>query len=228
MQNTGDSRVTPAVTALSPAVFYNCAMNTSRLTAPALGAVAAVIVAGCGGTAPKAPPSPSASIKDPKQAAYKFSACMRAHGLSSFPDPVVHQTGNSVSIGIRVDPTITGSPAFKSAQQACQGIMPGPTSPAQQAAQQHLKAEHLLSFARCMRARGVTSFPDPDAQGNIRPQLLAAAGVDLHAPNVIASARACVPASDGELSQATISQATGSGGGSSGGGSSGGGSSGGG
>ena len=72
-----------------------------------------------------------------------------------------------------------------------------------------------------MRAQGVTNFPDPNAQGQLRPQQLAAAGVDLHAPNVIASARACVPASDGAVSQAAISQATGSGGGSSSGGSSG-------
>ena len=110
-------------------------MHISKLTVPALGALTALFVAGCGGTAPKAPPSSSASIKDPKQAAYKFSACMRAHGLTSFPDPVVHQNGNSMSIGIRVDPTITGSPAFKSAQTACQSIMPGPMSSAQMAAQ---------------------------------------------------------------------------------------------
>jgi hypothetical protein len=94
-------------------------------------------------------------------------------------------------------------------------------SSAQQAAQQHLKAEHLISFARCMRARGVTSFPDPNAQGQLHPEQLAADGVDLHAPNVIAAARACVPASDGAVSQAAISQATGSGGGTSSGGSSG-------
>jgi hypothetical protein len=213
MQNAGDSRVTAAVTAVSPAVSYNSGMDISKLTVPALGALAAVIVAGCGSTAPKAPATSSSSIKDPQQAAYKFSACMRAHGLTSFPDPVVHQSGNSISIGIRVDPTITGSPAFKSAQQACQGIMPGPMSSSQQAAQQHLKAEHLISFARCMRAHGVTSFPDPNAQGDLNPQIIAAAGVDLHAPNVIASARACVPASDGTVSQAAVSQATGSGGG---------------
>lgn len=196
-------------------------MPTPKLATPLLGALTAVIVAGCGGTTPKAPTSSSGSIKDPKQAAYKFSACMRAHGLSNFPDPIVHQTGNSMSIGIRIDPTISGSPAFKSAQSACQSIMPGPGSPAQQAAHEHLKAEHLISFARCMRAHGVTSFPDPNAQGQLHPQQLAAAGVDLHAPNVIASARACVPASGGEVSQAAISQATGSGGASSGGGSSG-------
>jgi hypothetical protein len=220
MQKAGDNRVTAAVTVLSPAGSYNSGMDISKLTVPALGALTAVIVAGCGGTAPKAPASSSAPIKDPKQAAYKFSACMRAHGVSNFPDPVVHQSGNSMSIGIRVDPTITGSPAFKSAQAACQSIMPGPMSPAQQAAQEHLKAEHVISFARCMRAHGVTNFPDPDTQGDIRPDRLAAAGVDLHAPNVIASARACVPASGGTVSQAAISQATGSGGGSTGSGSS--------
>jgi hypothetical protein len=86
---------------------------------------------------------------------------------------------------------------------------PWPQSPAEQAAQQHAKAQQLLAFARCVRAHGVTSFPDPTVQGQINPQMLAAAGVDLHAPGVIGAARACVPASGGAVTQAAISQATG-------------------
>jgi hypothetical protein len=189
-------------------------MNSSVLLRPVIAsaaAVAIIVIAGCGGTSPPQASASSASGSDPGiQAAYKFSACMRAHGVSGFPDPHVMSRPGSTSVGIKVDPALTGSPAFNSAQKACQGILPPPLSPSQQAAQQHLKAEHLLAFARCVRAHGVTNFPDPTAQGQLHPQMLAAAGVDLHAPNVIAAARACVPASGGAVSQAAISQATGS------------------
>jgi hypothetical protein len=181
-------------------------MHTKQLAATLAGAL--LLVAGCGTSKP--PTTSSSSLKSPITAAYKFSACMRAHGVSGFPDPQVISRPGEQAIGIHVTPTLTGSPQFKSAQSSCQGIMPGAPSPADQAAQQHAKAEHLLAFARCIRARGITSFPDPTVQGQINPQMLAASGVDLHAPAVIAAARACVPASGGAVTQAAISQATGS------------------
>ena len=182
-------------------------MHTKSLAATLAGA--SLLVAGCGSS--KKLTTSSASPKSPITAAYKFSACMRAHGVSNFPDPRVISRPGEQSVGIAINPTITGSPQFKSAQSACQGIMPGPgpQSAAQQAAQQRTKTKHLLAFARCVRSHGITSFPDPTVQGQINPQMLAAAGVDLHAPGVIAAARACVPASGGEVTQAAISQATG-------------------
>jgi hypothetical protein len=182
-------------------------MHTKSLAAAALTG-ASLLVAGCGSSKP--PTTTSSSLKSPITAAYKFSACMRAHGVPAFPDPRVISRPGEQAIGIRVTPTLTASPQFKSAQSACQGIMPGALSPAEQAAQQHAKLEHLLVFARCVRAHGVTSFPDPTVQGQINPQMLAASGVDLHAPGVIAAARACAPASGGAVTQAAISQATGS------------------
>jgi hypothetical protein len=181
-------------------------MHTKSLAAALAGT--SLLVAGCGSSKP--PTTSSSSLKSPITAAYQFSACMRAHGVPGFPDPRVISRPGGQAIGIHVTPALTGSPQFKSAQSACQGIMPGPQSPAEQAAQQHAKAQHLLAFARCVRAHGVTSFPDPTIQGQINPQMLAAAGVDLHAPSVIRAARACVPASGGAVTQAAISQATGS------------------
>ncbi len=220
MQQSGDNRVTRAVTGLSPAVSYNLPMLSSRFSiiAPAA-AITALAVAGCGGSN-KPPVTASGSRSGPAngaQSAYKFSDCMRRHGVSNFPDPVVHTTGNSQSVGIKINPTISGSPAFKSAQTACQGILGGPPNQAQQQAQIHYKVEHYVAFAACMRGHGITSFPDPNSQGNIPPTLLAHAGINIHLPNVIAAARACVPASGGLLTQGAISQATGSGSSSSGG-----------
>ncbi len=54
--------------------------------------------------------------------ALKFSACMRAHGVPSFPDPTAERGGISLSLGGSVNP---GSPQFRAAQQACRSLMPG-------------------------------------------------------------------------------------------------------
>jgi hypothetical protein len=193
------------VTVLSPSPAYNLPMHTKTLAAALAGA--SLLAAGCGSSKP--PTTSASSLKSPITAAYEFSSCMRAHGVPAFPDPRVISKPGEQEIAVSVTPALTGSPQFKSAQSACQGIMPAPQSATDQAAQQHAKAQHLLAFARCVRAHGITSFPDPTAQGQINPQMMAAAGVDLHAPGVIGAARACVPASGGAVTQASISQATG-------------------
>ena len=199
-------------------------MRTVRLAAQALickraplavvAASAALILAGCGGS--PAPATVTGARSDPSQgtaAAFKFSACMRQHGVTKFPDPVVHSSPGQQSVGIHVTPAETGSPQFKRAQQACQSILPGPSKSdlAAQAQQQRAHKQGLLSFARCLRQHGITSFPDPDAQGNLNPQMLSAAGVDIHAPSVLAAARACIPASQGQVNAAALAQAATSG-----------------
>lgn len=193
-------------------------MRIIKRTAPVVLASVALLAAGCGGTSPTSTSGTTAGAggsapKDGIQAAYKFSACMRNHGVTNFPDPVVHTSGNSTAVGIRIDPAITGSPAFKTAQKACQSILPPPSKSdlAAQAAQQRQHGQDLLSFARCLRGHGVTDFPDPNAQGRLSLAMVQAAGVDLHAPSVISAARTCVPASNGAITQAAVSQATGSG-----------------
>lgn len=52
--------------------------------------------------------------------ALKHSACMRSHGVTNFPDPVVE--GGGISVTLRgIDPN---SAVFKAAQKACQKTMP--------------------------------------------------------------------------------------------------------
>jgi hypothetical protein len=52
----------------------------------------------------------------------KYVACMRAHGLTSMPDPQVNSSG----IGMRLPPGMSASsPAFQAAQRACQKLLPG-------------------------------------------------------------------------------------------------------
>jgi hypothetical protein len=194
------------VTVLSPPVTYNGSMRIKRLNLICAAVGLAAFVAGCGGTNPPktgGSPGPAGGAK----AAYKFSACMRQHGVANFPDPkVVSEAGHS-SVGIAVSPATTGSPSFKSAQKACQGIMPAPPSAAQQASEGRAREQHMLAFARCVRSHGFSSFPDPTGQGQISPQLLTSAGINIHQPAFAQAAIACVPASGGALTVAQIHQA---------------------
>jgi len=81
----------------------------------------------------------------------EFSQCMRAHGVSTFPDP----TANGLQLPAGINPR---SPAFKSAQQACSKYLPNKGAPPATSARDRAAA---LAFARCMRSHGVTGFPDP-------------------------------------------------------------------
>jgi len=89
----------------------------------------------------------------------KFSACMRKHGITNFPDPS-SQGVISIHSGMGIDP---GSPTFQSARSACAKLLPngGQPTPAQIAQQQ----QKLLAFATCMRAHGLKDFPDPSGGG---------------------------------------------------------------
>ncbi len=80
---------------------------------------------------------------------------MRAHGVPSFPDPI--SAGGGVQLpGSEIN---TRSPAFGSAQSACQTLLPGglPGSGGDLAT----RIEQGVKLAECMRAHGLRSFPDP-------------------------------------------------------------------
>jgi hypothetical protein len=73
-------------------------------------------------------PTPAEQAKMQQQM-LKFSACMRSHGVPSFPDPTFSEGHAQLSIGGRkgsgLDPK---SPKFQAAQKACQGDMFGKLS----------------------------------------------------------------------------------------------------
>jgi len=125
----------------------------------AVGTIAtAALLAGCGhGVAATQTSSNSAG----KQAdALKFSQCMRAHGISDFPDP---SSGGAISISGGPNSDMSpDNPTFSQAQQACRSLLPngGQMSPQQQ---QQLQ-QQALAFSQCMRSHGVTDFPDPQFQ----------------------------------------------------------------
>jgi hypothetical protein len=134
---------------------------------------------------------------------------MREHGFPNFPDPKVIDTPTSHGISIMIPGNIGKSPGFEAARRACRGILPPPGNEgsAESAAVDHARGEHLLSFARCMRAHGVTNFPDPTSQGRMTLEMLSAANVDLQLPSVQRAAYTCAPSSGGVVTPAIIHQA---------------------
>jgi len=213
MARRGNSGVTACVTGPSPSPSYNDDMNRNRLPRIAsivlFIALMAALLAACGGS--KKPPAPSSngSHNSGTNAAYRYSACMRTHGVSNFQDPQVSTNGNQVKVAIHVDPAITGSPSFKSAQTACGHLLPGggPTGAGSSQAQMHVRAAAMLAFAKCMRQHGFSKFPDPTSQGQLTLAMLSKAGIDLQQPAVKPAAYACLPLTHGILTKAAVNQA---------------------
>jgi hypothetical protein len=132
--------------------------------------IAAVIAAGCGGTQSRSGSSTAAAVETSSSAtaaqtstashtstvtarekAVKFSECMRANGVSDFPDP--NALGDFPSYGVSVTPAV-----WTKAVAACKALQPPGTlsaklTPAQESA--------ALKFAQCIRENGVPDFPDP-------------------------------------------------------------------
>jgi hypothetical protein len=143
----------------------------------------ALVAAACGGSngsgvAGGGSSSPSRSAQ---QSMLAFSRCMRSHGVPNFPDPV-----DGVDLP-KITPEILGvsSSQFNAAENACRNLLPpngvmsgnsrgysdvvercivGGICPP---AVTHWLQDKELEYARCMRAHGLPSWPDPstDAQG---------------------------------------------------------------
>ena len=89
-----------------------------------------------------------------RQSGLGYARCMRSHGVSRFPDPTA--TGG-------FDPNAAGinqsSPAVKAAETACERLLPVKHVPFQEPTA--AAYTRLLHWARCMRAHGISSLPDP-------------------------------------------------------------------
>ena len=84
-----------------------------------------------------------------------FSRCMRAHGIAKFPDPSGGGGGGINLAGTGINPA---SPGFRAAQTACNHLMPGGGISTHATA---AGIKQATDFARCMRAHGVSGYPDP-------------------------------------------------------------------
>jgi hypothetical protein len=176
------SRAVTGRTALSVVASGLALSPKSARLALAPGAITcALALAGCG-----AGGSGSLAGSRSHSSFLKFSECMRAHGVSNFPDPgpgggIILPAGPSSGL----DPQ---SPAFQTAQQSCKPLLPGGGPPAQLPESARLES---LRFAQCMRAHGVSSFPDPRFRGGGRIQQRLPNGVDPASPVFQSAQKAC-------------------------------------
>jgi hypothetical protein len=115
-----------------------------------------------------------------------YSQCMRTDGVPDFPDPssngkphfpVAQQLGVSSS-------------KFEAAESACQHLQPGSGSGPTQAQVQQYR-DSMLIYARCMRAHGISDFPDPDSRGRL--SIGPGTAVNVNTPQFQAAYRVCVP-----------------------------------
>jgi hypothetical protein len=89
--------------------------------------------------------------------AVRFAECMRANGVSTFPDP-------DASGDLSLDGVVNGSSidtdgtAWKQAIRACKDLQP-PGFAGTTATPKQMTAR--LKFAQCIRDNGVKDFPDP-------------------------------------------------------------------
>jgi predicted small secreted protein len=93
--------------------------------------------------------------------AVAFAECMRANGISAFPDPDAsgELTIDGIANGSSVD---TSSAAFKQAINACKDLEPPGFTGTKVTPQQRTARLH---FAQCVRGNGVPDFPDPTPNG---------------------------------------------------------------
>jgi len=166
-----------------------------------------LLAAGCGGGSStgvaSAGSATTTSTHPPTGAFVAFSHCMRAHGMPAFPDPQAFPDG---SVKLTIQRLGTGNPRFRTAMSACSHLLPDGGG-ADSVAQTRKELADELSFARCMRSRGVSRFPDPRAQGGLTVEMVQAQGIDVHSPAVLRVVQACLPASHGALTPAKVREA---------------------
>ena len=145
-----------------------------------------------------------------KHSELAFSRCMRAHGISDFPDPS-SQGGIALNGGPGSDLN-PSSPLFKAANSACKRLLPPQKalSPAQQTAAR----AQALAYARCMRAHGISDFPDPNAQGGIALNPKPGGDLEPNNPRFQAANQACQHYQPGKGGSFSTNTGGGSGGGS--------------
>jgi hypothetical protein len=147
---------------------------TSRVAAGVVAAVG-LLAAGCGG-------SPAKSTQGNGSVA--FASCMRSNGVLSYPDP----SSSGALVKESLQQLGVSSSRFQTAARACNHLLPNGGRGPSQAQLQFARAQGL-SFAQCVRAHGLPSFPDPASDGRIPDP--ATVGINQGSPKFRAANQAC-------------------------------------
>jgi hypothetical protein len=143
----------------------------------AIAVIMAVLAAACGGGSAAGSGSPTASASSAFEQAMALARCVRAHGAPDFPDP--NSDGLFPSGHGDIPP---------SAVRACGNLIRAGKQP--HAAQMQQQYGKELEVARCVRAHGYPTFPDPPPPGS-QGQSSAPPGIDLNSPQFKAVLSSC-------------------------------------
>jgi hypothetical protein len=152
-------------------------------------AALALLAAACGGS--NSPGATGGSQGNSASAgAVAYSACIRSHGVPNYPDPDPGgrlPKGNAQAFGV-------SDAQFQAAESACHDLLPSSDTNFDAALTQCLGngdcppavVQRALTegrkFAQCMRAQGVSNWPDPTIDSMGRPSFqVAAAGISYDA-----------------------------------------------
>ena len=114
-------------------------------------------------------------------AGIKYGNCMRAHGVTNFPQPGGGpQTGPPINLG---------SPTYLAAEKACAQYAGGGPISTQGVSPQVM--QQLLQFVGCMRTHGVPDMPDPNSNGTLSLPSGQSGGVSANSPQFQSAQHAC-------------------------------------
>jgi hypothetical protein len=150
----------------------------------------ALMLAACGG-AGVGVTAAGTSNDATNEAGLTFAKCMRAHGVSGFPDPGGAATSGISILGISIPSTMNiHAPAFQAALNLCmKAFNAGHPRPPISASQK----EAAVKFSECMRAHGVPNYPDPvfPPGGGIEIGPRPGSNVNMSAPAVGQAQKVC-------------------------------------
>ncbi len=113
--------------------------------------------------------------------AVAFSACMRARGVSQYPDP--DSAGVLPKVGARQLGVSTLQ--FDAAEHACAHLLRSSDTEVQ------LTLTGMRDFARCMRAHGVQNWPDPTVDSDGQPVFDLRARINPDTPQIDTKSGQC-------------------------------------
>lgn len=152
--------------------------------------------AGCGGggstsasgaTSNGGGPQSTSQADSAQQSGIAYAQCMRAHGVSNFPDNAITSNGNGTEV--HLPQGITSNPDYQAASQACQSKLPrGGKAGSGGASNAQVQAE--IKWANCMHAHGVPNAPEPNSQGRMI-MTGGSGGVDPNSPTFQAAMQIC-------------------------------------
>jgi len=186
-------------------------MRPPSILALVVSTATALLAAGCGGSgvspdvARVASQTTAVTTTSSQNGLLAFSQCMRSHGITGFPTPDINGEIPKRQV---VQASQNNPSHFDAANSACIHLVPnGSLAPQETAQQRRTRLADELSFARCMRNRGIARFPDPTAQGQLTVEMVQAQGIDVRSPAVLRVVQACLPASHGELTATKVREA---------------------